>query len=387
MATEAAMDGDATAEVALLERLVRCRSVTPDDAGCQDILADLLEPLGFACETMRFGDVTNLWARRGSAGPLLCFAGHTDVVPPGNVDDWDSDPFEPVVRDGLLFGRGAADMKGSLAAMTTAMQRFVAAHPAHPGGLALLITSDEEGRADDGTKRVVEELANRGERIDWCVLGEPSSSRALGDTVRIGRRGSLSGILRVRGRQGHVAYPHLASNPIRRFAPVLAHLNDVHWDEGNAHFPPTSFEVVEIESGAGAPNVIPGDLRARFNFRYSTVWNQVTLKEKVQSIFRNFEIDYDLEWRLSGEPFLTEPGRLTDAVAGAVLDVGGLETEFSTGGGTSDGRFLAPAGADVVELGPVSASIHQVNEHVAVADLPVLSRMYERIAERMLLEQ
>jgi len=375
---------ESSAEVELLEELIRCPSVTPDDAGCQEILAAALEPLGFACETMRFGEVTNLWARRGREGPLLCFAGHTDVVPPGKGAQWDTDPFEPVIHDGMLYGRGAADMKGSLAAMITALTRFVTRCPDHAGSIAMLITSDEEGRAEFGTKKVVEDLLNRGERIDWCVLGEPSSQRKLGDTVRIGRRGSLYGNLTVRGRQGHVAYPLLASNPIRRFAPVLAHLNEVQWDGGNAHFPPTSFEVVEIESGAGAPNVIPGELRARFNFRYSTVWSEATLKEKVQSIFDNFDFEYDLDWHHSGEPFLTEPGRLTEAVARAVREINGREAEFSTGGGTSDGRFISPAGADVVELGPVNATIHQVNEHIAVADLPVLSRMYERIAELLL---
>ena len=374
-------------ELELLERLIRCQSVTPEDAGCQALLAAELETLGFDCEHMPFGDVSNLWARRGTEGPVLCLAGHTDVVPPGDISGWDSDPFAPVIRDGMLFGRGAADMKASLAAMITALRRFVAAHPEHLGSIALLITSDEEGPADDGTKKVVEALANRGERIDWCVLGEPSSHTALGDTIRIGRRGSLSGILEVRGKQGHVAYPHLASNPIRSFAPVLARLNDMHWDEGNAHFPPTSFEVVEIEAGVGAPNVIPGSLRARFNFRYSTEWSKETLKDEVHGVFAEFEIEFDLNWRLSGEPFLTEPGRLTSATAQAIREVAGIETEFSTGGGTSDGRFIAPAGADVVELGPVSASIHQVNEHVAVDDLPRLSKMYERILELMLLDE
>jgi succinyl-diaminopimelate desuccinylase len=373
-------------ELALLERLIRCRSVTPKDAGCQDILATELAALGFHCERMPFGAVSNLWARRGTEGPLLCLAGHTDVVPPGDESAWLSDPFEPVIRDGMLFGRGAADMKASLAAMVTALARFIARQPQHPGSIALLITSDEEGPADDGTKKVVETLLDRGEKIDWCVLGEPSSHETLGDTIRIGRRGSLSGILEVRGKQGHVAYPHLASNPIRSFAPVLSRLNGICWDDGNGHFPPTSFEVVEIEAGVGAPNVIPGNLRARFNFRYSTEWSKETLKEQVHRVFDEFEIDFDLTWRLSGEPFLTEPGKLTAATAQAIRESAGIDTEFSTGGGTSDGRFISPAGADVVELGPVSASIHQVNEHVAVADLPRLSRMYERILELMLLD-
>jgi succinyl-diaminopimelate desuccinylase len=374
-------------ELALLEQLIRCPSVTPDDAGCQDILAAELEALGFHCEQMPFGPVSNLWARRGTDGPLLCLAGHTDVVPPGDESAWESDPFEPVIRDGMLYGRGAADMKASLAAMITALTRFIERNPEHPGSIALLITSDEEGPADDGTKKVVEALAARGETIDWCVLGEPSSHTTLGDTIRIGRRGSLSGILEVRGKQGHVAYPHLALNPIRSFAPVLSRLNEIRWDEGNGHFPPTSFEVVEIEAGVGAPNVIPGSLRARFNFRYSTQWSKDTLKEEVHTVFDDFEIDFELNWRLSGEPFLTEPGKLTSAAAQAVRETAGIETELSTGGGTSDGRFISPAGADVVELGPISTSIHQVNEHVAVDDLPRLSQMYERILELMLLDE
>jgi len=379
------MSGSRGPELELLRRLVRCKSVTPHDAGCQDILAGALARLGFSTESMPFGDVTNLWARRGSEAPLLCFAGHTDVVPPGQAGAWDSDPFEAVLRDGRLFGRGVADMKGGLAAMLPAIERFINSNPGHLGSIAVLLTSDEEGPATDGTKKVVRELTARGESIDWCVLAEPSSHRQLGDTVRIGRRGSLSGILTVTGKQGHVAYPQLATNPIRRFAPVLAHLNDIRWDEGNRYFPPTSFEVVEIASGMGAPNVIPGQLAARFNLRYSTEWNHEKLREKVHAIFDTFDIDYDLDWHLSGEPFLTARGTLTAAVARAIAEVSGRSAEFSTGGGTSDGRFIAPAGADVVELGLVNATIHQVNEHIAVSDLPVLSRMYERIMELLLL--
>lgn len=371
-------------EIELLERLIRCKSVTPADDGCQDILAERLTELGFTCESMPFGEVSNLWARRGSDEPLLCFAGHTDVVPPGDEAEWDSDPFEPVIRNGRLFGRGAADMKGGLAAMITAISRFIGENPDHKGSIALLITSDEEGPATDGTQKVIDALADRGEQIDWCVLGEPSSHKLLGDTVRIGRRGSLSGMLSVKGKQGHVAYPHLADNPIRSFAPVLSHLNTICWDEGNDYFPPTSFEVVEISSGIGAPNVIPGDLYARFNLRYSTEWCHGTLKEKLHAVFGEFEIDYELDWKLSGEPFLTEPGRLTEAVSHAVQETTGLTPEFSTGGGTSDGRFISPAGADVVELGPINASIHQVNEHIDIADLPRLSQMYQRIIEFLL---
>lgn len=376
---------DASREVELLKRLIRCRSVTPDDAGCQKILATLLADMGFSCESMPFGQVSNLWARRGEDGPLLCFAGHTDVVPPGNEAEWDSNPFDPVIRDDKLFGRGAADMKGGLAAMMVALERIVARYPDHPGSIAILLTSDEEGPAKDGTARVVNRLCERGEQIDWCILGEPSSKRTVGDTLRIGRRGSLSGILRVKGKQGHVAYPHLASNPIRSFAPVLAQLNDVSWDDGNEHFPPTTFEVVEIASGIGAPNVIPGELSARFNIRYSTEWNYQSLQKKVHSIFDQYDIRYELDWRLSGEPFLTLPGKLTSAASRAVLETRGRQPQLSTGGGTSDGRFIAPTGAEVVELGLASTSIHQVNECVAINELRWLSEMYERIIELLLL--
>lgn len=371
-------------EVELLAELIRRKSVTPDDAGCQDILIAHLQTMGFACETMRFGDVTNLWARRGSESPVLCFAGHTDVVPPGPDSEWDSDPFEPVIRDGNMFGRGAADMKGSLAAMICGLRRFLENHEDHTGSIALLITSDEEGPAADGTKKVLERLGERGESINWCVLGEPSSAAVLGDTIRIGRRGSMSGLLTVGGTQGHVAYPHLADNPIRRFAPVLNELNGTHWDDGNEYFPPTSFEMVELECGVGAPNVIPGELFARFNFRYCTEWTKESLQEKVASILNEHDIDYEIKWRISGEPFLTEPGKLVDAVAHAVEKLTGISPELSTGGGTSDGRFIAPFGADVVELGPVNATIHKVNEHVLVADLPRLSHLYQRITELLL---
>ncbi len=370
--------------LALLCELIRRPSVTPADAGCQELLAKRLTATGFSCESMRFGDVTNLWARRGSADPVLCFAGHTDVVPPGDANAWLTDPFEPVIRDGLLYARGSADMKSGLAAMIVAIERFVAANADHRGSLALLITSDEEGRAQDGTRRVMETLSGRGESIDWCVLGEPSSENVLGDTVRIGRRGSLSGILTIRGVQGHVAYPQLADNPIRRFAPILNELHEIEWDTGNEWFPPTSFQFVQLESGVGFPNVTPGELRARFNFRYSTEWTHEQLEARVRSIFDGFDIDYDLNWHLSGEPFLTEPGRLVDAAVEAVRAEAGMEPVLSTGGGTSDGRFIAPAGADVVELGPVNASIHKVNEHVRVDDVVKLAAMYQRIMERLL---
>jgi succinyl-diaminopimelate desuccinylase len=370
--------------ISLLDELIRRPSITPDDAGCQEILAKRLTRLGFECEAMPFGNVKNLWARRGSSGPVLCFAGHTDVVPPGSDSEWQSDPFEPVVRDGNIFGRGSADMKSGLAAMIVALERFLDTHADHDGSLAMLITSDEEGRARDGTLKVIEALQARGEHIDWCVLGEPSSQNTLGDIVRVGRRGSLSGMLTVRGIQGHVAYPHLADNPIGRFAPVLSELNAIEWDQGNEYFPPTSFQVVDIRAGIGAPNVIPAELSARFNFRYSTVWDHERLKGKVHSIFDAHDIDYELNWHLSGEPFLTAAGKLTEAVTQAVSEQIGEAPELSTGGGTSDGRFISPAGTDVVELGPVNASIHKVNEHVRIDDVVKLTTMYQRIAELML---
>ncbi|HSN52990.1 MAG TPA: succinyl-diaminopimelate desuccinylase [Woeseiaceae bacterium] len=370
--------------MSLLFDLIRRRSVTPDDAGCQDLIAARLAPLGFACETMVFGDVTNLWARRGAGSPVLCFAGHTDVVPPGDDSEWQSDPFEPDIRGENIYGRGSADMKSGLSAMVVAVEKFLDEHPDHAGSIAFLVTSDEEGRARDGTLKVMETLTRRGETIDWCVIGEPSSHTALGDVVRIGRRGSLSGMLEVRGVQGHVAYPHLADNPIRRFAPVLAELHGIVWDEGNEFFPPTSFQVVNIQSGVGAPNVTPAQLSARFNFRYSTEWDHHRLKERVQAIIDAHDIDYELRWHLSGEPFLTQPGRLIDAVSQAVEEHTGRAPELSTGGGTSDGRFISPAGADVVELGPISASIHKIDEHVRMQDVGALASMYRRILELLL---
>lgn len=379
------MSADPT--LGLLRELIERPSVTPDDAGCQALLAERLERSGFHCESMPFGDVDNLWARRGDDGPLLCFAGHTDVVPPGPIGEWQSDPFVATEREGRLYGRGAADMKAGLAAMVVAAERFVANHPDHTGSLAFLITSDEEGAAVDGTVKVVEALSARGERIDWCVLGEPSSTRRLGDTVRIGRRGSLSGRLRVRGRQGHVAYPDLADNPIHRFAPLLHALCSHRFDDGNDFFPPSSFQVVEVASSGGAVNVIPGELGARFNIRYCTTWDHLSLRAEVLRIAGEHELDSHIEWKLSGEPFLTESGALIDAVVDAVAEITGQAPELSTGGGTSDGRFLAPAGADVVELGVVNASIHQVNEYVSLDDPSRLAYMYERIAERLLIER
>ena len=368
----------------LLFDLIRRRSVTPDDAGCQELIASRLVQLGFECETMVFGDVTNLWARHGSGSPVFCFAGHTDVVPPGDNGEWQSDPFEPDIRGEHVYGRGSADMKSGLAAMVVAVEEFLAEHPDHPGSIAFLITSDEEGRAREGTLKVMEALTARGDRIDLCVIGEPSSHAELGDVVRIGRRGSLSGMLEVRGVQGHVAYPHLADNPIRRFAPVLAELHGIVWDEGNEFFPPTSFQVVNIQSGVGAPNVTPAQLSARFNFRYSTEWDHHRLKERVEAILDAHDMDYKLDWHLSGEPFLTQPGQLIDAVSRAVEEHTGRTPELSTGGGTSDGRFISPAGADVVELGPVSASIHKIDEHVRMGDVRALASMYQRILELLL---
>lgn len=373
------------ATIELLCDLLRRRSVTPDDAGCQVLLGERLTKLGFTCETMQFNDVTNLWARRGTTSPVLCFAGHTDVVPPGDEKQWATDPFEPTFKDGFLYGRGSADMKSGLAAMVVAIEAFIGSHPDYDGSIALLITSDEEGRARDGTLKVIEALTAREEHIDWCVLGEPSSQNKLGDIVRVGRRGSLSGMLTVNGVQGHVAYPQLADNPIRRFAPVLAELHDIVWDDGNEFFPPTSFQVVDVRAGIGAPNVTPGELSARFNFRYSTEWTHESLREKVHAVFDAHEIDYELNWHLSGKPFLTEPGKLINAVSQAVTEHTGSAPELSTGGGTSDGRFISPAGVDVVELGPVNASIHKIDEHVNVADVITLTSMYRRIMELMLL--
>jgi succinyl-diaminopimelate desuccinylase len=378
-------DKSAEPVIDLLCDLVRRPSVTPEDAGCQGVLAERLTRLGFKCETLQFNDVTNLWARRGTTSPVLCFAGHTDVVPPGNEDAWSSGPFEPTFIGDLIYGRGSADMKSGLAAMIIALEEFLAAHPDHDGSLAMLITSDEEGRARDGTLKVVEALQERDEHIDWCVLGEPSSEKDLGDIVRIGRRGSLSGMLTVLGIQGHVAYPQLSDNPIRRFAPVLAELHQIEWDKGNDYFPATSFQVVDVKAGIGAPNVTPGELSARFNFRYSTEWTHKTLQKKVESVFDAHDIDYELNWHLSGEPFLTKPGKLIDAVSAAVAAETGKAPQLSTGGGTSDGRFISPAGTDVVELGPVNASIHKIDEHVKAEDVVTLTRMYKRIMELMLL--
>lgn len=366
------------------EELIRRRSVTPEDDGCQELLAARLAPAGFVIEHMPFGEVRNLWARRGTAAPLFCFAGHTDVVPPGDAGEWHSEPFTPTIRDGLLYGRGAADMKASLAAMADAAVEFVSRHPAHAGSIAFLITSDEEGRARDGTLRVMETLTARGEKPDWCVIGEPSCAARLGDTVRVGRRGSLSGIITVRGIAGHVAYPQLARNPIQLFAPVISELYSMRLDEGNEYFPPSSFQVVKIEAGEGAPNVIPGTLTARFNFRYSTVWTWQRLQAHVEALLRRHGLDYELRWHLSGEPFLTPRGLLVEAICAAIQSVTGNSPELSTGGGTSDGRFIAPHGTHVVEFGAVNASIHKSDEHLAVADIERMKQVYVATLEQLL---
>jgi succinyl-diaminopimelate desuccinylase len=370
--------------VELTQSLIGRPSVSPDDGGCQELIAAQLTPCGFRIEWLPFGVVRNLWARRGDEGPVLCFAGHTDVVPPGPAEDWHSAPFVPAVRDGLLYGRGAADMKSGLAAMVTAAREFVQTHPDHRGSIALLITSDEEGPSVDGTRRVVEVLRGRGEHLDWCVVGEPSSETTLGDTVKVGRRGSLSGRLTVHGVQGHVAYPQLADNPVHALAPALAELAAREWDRGTEHFQPTTFQVSNIAAGTGAPNVIPGELKARFNLRYSPVQTLEGLKQQVEEVLRRHRVRYTLEWFVSGEPFYTPPGRLYRAVSDAVTAVTGVPPRQSTGGGTSDGRFIAPLGTEVVELGVVNASIHKVNEHVRVADIDALTRMYLNVLVNLL---
>jgi succinyl-diaminopimelate desuccinylase len=366
--------------------LIRRRSVTPDDAGCQALIAERLARAAFRVSHLRFGEVDNLWATHGEGGSTLAFLGHTDVVPSGPTDAWRFDPFAPTVLDGVLYGRGAADMKGSVAAMVVALESFVAAHPDHPGRVGLLLTSDEEGPTNlDGMRKVAEHFRAEGERIDWCVVGEPSSKARLGDLIRVGRRGSLSGTLVVHGVQGHVAYPDKAKNPIHAFAPALAELAAERWDEGNADFPPTSFQVSNLDAGTGATNVIPGTLTALFNFRYSTASTAEQLKARTVAMLDRHGLDYALDWNLSGEPFLTPPGgRLREVVVAVCRELAGVAPEESTGGGTSDGRFIAPLGAEVVELGPVNATIHQVDECVAVADLQQLPALYQAVCQRLL---
>ena len=368
----------------LTRALIACPSVTPADAGCQALMTERLAASGFSIETLQFGSVTNLWARRGDARPVLCFAGHTDVVPTGPLEEWRSDPFTPVIRDGVLYGRGAADMKSGLAAMVTATEEFVAAHPDHRGSIAFLITSDEEGPSVDGTKRVVEALKARGETIDWCIVGEPSSGQTVGDTIKIGRRGSLSGRLTVHGVQGHVAYPQLAENPVHTLAPALAELTARTWDGGDAFFQPTTFQISNLNAGTGAPNVIPGELKARFNLRYCPVQTVEALKRTVEDILARHRVRHTIEWYVSGEPFYTPPGELSQAAVDAITAVTGTAPQLSTGGGTSDGRFIAPLGAQVVELGVTNATIHKVNECVRVEEIGLLHRMYRGVLERLL---
>jgi len=369
--------------------LIRRASVTPADAGCQAVIGERLARAGFAVEHLRYGDVDNLWATHGDGAPVLVFLGHTDVVPSGPAANWTSPPFEPVVRDGRLYGRGAADMKSGVAAMVVALEDFARAHPGHAGTIALLVTSDEEGASIDGVRRVADEFRRRGQRIDACVVGEPSSKQRLGDLVRIGRRGSLTGRLAVRGVQGHVAYPEKADNPIHAFAPALAALARERWDEGNEAFPPTSFQLSNLNAGTGADNVIPGELRAVFNFRFGTASSASGLRERTEAILRGHGIELGdgastLDWWLSGEPFATPAGPLRRAALAAIDELCGMEPELSTGGGTSDGRFIAPLGAEVVELGVCNASIHKIDEHVALDELERLPALYRTIAERML---
>ena len=370
--------------VELAKVLISRPSVTPADKGCQQLLAERLEPLGFSIEHLRFEDVDNLWARKGTTSPLFVFAGHTDVVPPGPLEAWASNPFEPVIKDGYLYGRGTADMKGSIAAMVTACERFILDHATHKGSIAFLITSDEEGPSINGTVKVIEHLQERGETIDWCLVGEPSSKDHTGDTIKNGRRGSLNGILKIRGQQGHVAYPQLADNPIHRAAPALAELAAVEWDAGNEHFPPTTFQISNIKAGTGTENVIPGTLDVLFNLRFSTESTADSIKARIDEILGRHGLDYSITWKLSGLPFLTPAGELVDAASTAIQSVAGITTELSTSGGTSDGRFIAPTGTQVVELGPVNATIHKTNECVKVTDLDTLSNIYKEILKLLL---
>ena len=366
--------------------LIRRPSVTPEDAGCQAVLMEKLRALDFTCTELPFGEVSNFWAERGTQGPLLVFAGHTDVVPSGPIAQWNTPPFEPSLQDGVLFGRGSADMKGSLAAMVVACEEFVAEHPHHPGRIGFLITSDEEGAAVDGTVRVLQYLQRRGQSIDWCVVGEPSSATTLGDTIKNGRRGSLGAVLTVHGVQGHIAYPHLADNPIHRLLPALHALTTEVWDEGNEFFPPTSLQVSNITGGTGATNVIPGEVQVVFNFRFSTEVTDGALRHRTEAILRTHGLDYAIEWQLSGQPFLTPSGQLVDAAVASIRECTGQEPQLSTAGGTSDGRFIAPTGAQVVEVGPVNATIHKLNEQVLAADLPRLAAIYKGILRRLLIQ-
>jgi succinyl-diaminopimelate desuccinylase len=361
----------------LAKELIARKSITPQDGGCQQLLAERLERAGFRCESMRFGEVTNLWARRGTAHPVVCFAGHTDVVPTGPLSEWHSDPFTPTVRDGKLFGRGAADMKSSIAAFVIAVERFVAEHPKHGGSIALLITSDEEGPAVDGTVRVVETLKKRNELIDYCIVGEPSSVDMLGDTLKNGRRGSLSAHLVVRGVQGHVAYPHLVKNPIHLAAPALAELARTRWDKGNESFPPTSFQISNIHAGTGAGNVVPGTVEVDFNFRFSTESTDQSLRQRVEALLKKHGLEYSIEWTLGAKPFLSKRGRLAKVVLEASKRHTGTTGELSTTGGTSDARFIIDICPEVIELGPINTTIHKLNEHISVPELEILPLIYQ----------
>lgn len=373
-----------SATLELTEQLIAQPSITPNDATCQQVLAERLAPSGFKAEHLRFHDVDNLWLRRGTERPLFCFAGHTDVVPTGPLNEWSSEPFKPEIRDGLLYGRGAADMKGSIAAFAVASERFVKDYPNHKGSIAFLITSDEEGPSINGTVKVVETLEARQEKIDWCLVGEPSSNERLGDIIKNGRRGSLSGHLTVKGKQGHVAYPQRAINPLHKLAPAMAELVAQEWDQGNEFFPPTTFQISNLQSGTGATNVIPGKAEVWFNFRFSTEVTAEQLKAKVKSVLDHHGLDYDLVWSLSGQPFLTAKGDLVAATQAAIREHCGIETELSTSGGTSDGRFIAPTGAQVLELGPLNKTIHQIDECVSIQDLDILTNIYYDVLKRLL---
>ncbi|MBA0205206.1 succinyl-diaminopimelate desuccinylase [Pectobacterium aroidearum] len=369
--------------IELAQQLIKRPSLSPNDEGCQALMIERLTAMGFTVEAMDFGDTQNFWAWRGT-GKTLAFAGHTDVVPSGDESQWQHPPFEPIIRDGMLYGRGAADMKGSLAAMVIAAERFVAAHPNHQGRLAFLITSDEEASAINGTVKVVEALMARNERLDYCLVGEPSSTHVVGDVVKNGRRGSITANLRVHGVQGHVAYPHLADNPVHRAAPALNELIATEWDRGNDFFPPTTMQIANIQAGTGSNNVIPGELFVQFNFRFSTELTDVLIQQRVAELLDRHQLKYTIDWKLSGQPFLTARGELVDAVVNAVKHYNEVTPELLTNGGTSDGRFIARMGAQVVELGPVNATIHKVDECVSAADLQLLSRMYQRIMEQLI---
>ena len=370
------MNKHSNSTISLAQALIERPSVTPEDFGCQQLMAERLAKLGFNNESMVFEDTTNLWSRKGISGPVFCFAGHTDVVPAGNLESWNTPPFEPVIADGMLYGRGAADMKGSLAAMIVATERFVSDYPNHKGSIAFLVTSDEEGAFINGTTRVIDTLEARNEKITYCIVGEPSSTSRLGDVVKNGRRGSISGELHIHGKQGHVAYPDHVINPIHMAMPALTELSQMHWDNGNDYFPPTSFQLSNIQSGTGATNVVPGHLTALFNLRYSTELTAKMIVDKVEAILAEHQLDFEINWVFNGQPFITEPSTLVDSVVQAIETCCHINTELSTSGGTSDGRFIAPTGAQVIELGPCNATIHQVNECVAVNDLILLTDVY-----------